>query len=115
MEHPTTEEEETKKKTGKKVRLCKRKRVSMETMQHVSEDTWILVCSQLFFSPHCVFRLMRASKRIWLALKDNIPWWETFYQRIVRYQVCLFTENDDKRDSTLISGMNRTSCYTATT
>jgi len=70
-----------------KKRKTRRGKVATETLLTVSDDTWLLVCGLLYFSPHCVFRLMRASKSIWLALKDNEVFWNTFYKAIKKYQV----------------------------
>jgi hypothetical protein len=59
------------------------------TVSAVSGDTWLVVCANLFFSPANVFKLMRTSKTIWQALKDNPVWWQAFYQRVVLYQSVL--------------------------
>ena len=73
-------------KKKRRIRACKRKAVTANTMRSLSEDTWLMVCAHFFFSPHCVFRLMKASKCIWLALKDNKLWWDAFFVRIQVYQ-----------------------------
>ena len=78
--------ERTQKK--RKIRLCRRGRVKTETVLHVATDVWLLVCKNFFFSPHCVFRLMRASKQIWMLLRNNPQFWEQFYDRIMLFQVC---------------------------
>jgi hypothetical protein len=80
----TSEDKKTRQK-----RVVRRKTVSSTTVCAVSGDTWLLVCANLFFSPVCVLRLMRTSKTIWLALKNNPIWWKTFFDRVVLYQSVL--------------------------
>lgn len=70
-------------------RAVRRNTVSSKTVGIVSGDTWLLVCTNLYFSPSCVLKLMRTSKIIWLALKDNPIWWKTFFDRIVLFQTML--------------------------
>lgn len=53
---------------------------------HLSMDTWLWICTQLYFSPVHVFRVMAASREAWNSLKANPHWWSMFYQRIVEYQ-----------------------------
>lgn len=64
----------------------KRGRIQEQSIQRVNSDTWLTLCSYFFFSPHCVFRLMKACKRIRQALLNYPLWWELFYRRIVAYQ-----------------------------
>ena len=70
-------------------RTVQRHVATTRTVSAVCGDTWLVVCANLFFSPANVFKLMRTSKTIWLALKDNPIWWQTFYQRVVLYQSVL--------------------------
>jgi hypothetical protein len=71
-------------------RCVKRLKVQHGTMASFKEDIWMVVCSHLFFSPHRIFRMMCASKGIWLALRNNPVWWEALYERVRRSQECLY-------------------------
>ncbi len=75
------------------MRSVRRKTVSSETVSSICSDTWLIVCSNLYFSPQCVLKLMKTSKTIWLALKDNPMWWQFFYNRVVLYQSILIRSN----------------------
>lgn len=75
------------------MRSIRRKTVSSETVGSISSDTWLVVCSNLYFSPSCVLKLMKTSKTIWLALQDNPAWWQTFFNRVVLYQSILTRSN----------------------
>ena len=55
----------------RKSRVIRRHTVSAQTINAISGDTWLLVCSNLFFSPACVLKLMQTSKTIWLAEFSN--------------------------------------------
>ena len=77
----------------RQARTTRRHKVSSTTVAAVSGDTWLLVCANLYFSPACVLKLMRTSKTIWLALRENPTWWKTFYDRVVLYQSVLTKSN----------------------
>ena len=77
----------------RKSRVIRRHTVSAQTINAISGDTWLLVCSNLFFSPACVLKLMQTSKTIWLALKNNPAWWQTFFDRVMLYQSVLTKSN----------------------
>ena len=77
-------------------------------MAQVPVDTWLLICSHFFHSPHHVFRLMVASRGVWEALRKHPVWWDTFYQRVFLYHSVLsqsayckqlhhFTDHVDKK------------------
>jgi hypothetical protein len=70
-------------------RIVHRQIVSSNTVSTVNGDTWLLICSNLYFSPSTVLKLMHTSKTIWLALKDNPVWWQAFYNRVILYQSML--------------------------
>ena len=72
-------------------RRCRRKKVEDETCKYVPSEAWIVICSNLFFSPHTPFRLMMAIKHLWLTMRDDVVWWKKFYDRVVKYQDCLQT------------------------
>ena len=79
--------------TKRQMRTTRRLKASPATVSAVTGDTWLLVCSNLYFSPACVLKLMRTSKTIWLALKDNPVWWKAFFDRVVLYQTMLNKSN----------------------
>lgn len=74
-------------------REVQRSVVTVKTVSAVSADTWLLVCSNFYFSPATLLKLMRSSKTIWQALKANPAWWEIFYNRVVQYQSVLYRSN----------------------
>jgi hypothetical protein len=49
----------------------------------------MLICGQLYSSPHAVFRLMRASKQLHVELRRKTGWWDAFYAQVMRYQASL--------------------------
>lgn len=76
-------------KVKRQKRAVKRNTVSSKTVGTVCGDTWLLVCTNLYFSPSCVLKLMRTSKTIWIALKENPLWWKTFFDRVLLFQTML--------------------------
>jgi hypothetical protein len=77
----------------RKSRQIRRHTVSAQTISTISGDTWLLVCSNLFFSPASVLKLMQTSKTIWLALKNDPAWWQRFFDRVILYQSVLTKSN----------------------
>lgn len=89
-------------------RRCKRKKVAASTVTTVPMEVWLVVCKNVFFSPHMPFRLMMASKQIWLTLRDDKEWWKEFYVRVVKYQDILLTS---RFYSSLISFAKKDQCH----
>lgn len=71
------------------VERIQRSKVTASTMAQVPVDTWLLICTHMFSSPHHVFRLMVACRGVWGALKQHRAWWEVFFQRVMQYQEVL--------------------------
>ena len=80
-------------KTTATTKTCKKRRryVSSSTVSHIGADIWLMICSHLEQSPQAVFRLLVASKPVFLAPSNQ--WWSEFYSRVVRYQSSLKHSN----------------------
>ena len=67
-------------------KACKRRRlrVSSSTVSRIGTDIWLMICLHLDHSPQAVFRLLVASRPLFLAPSDE--WWSEFYSRVVTYQ-----------------------------
>ena len=89
-------------------RRCRRNKVTPGTMMTVPMEVWMIVCKNVFFSPHMPFRLMMANKHIWKTLRDDKKWWKEFYDRVVQYQNILLTS---RFYSSLISFARKGQCY----
>ena len=81
------------KKRQKVARAVQRGKVHENTVSSASADVWLIICCNVFHSPHTVFRLMMACKAVNTGLKGNKEWWAQFYARIVQYQQCLSHSN----------------------
>ena len=68
-----------------------RRKVTAQTVSRLDADMWSIICSQMHFSPHTVFRLMTASKAIRTQLGPQ--WWHMFYAKVLAYQNTLKHSN----------------------
>ena len=73
----------------------KRRRVSPSTISRVGTDLWLIICSHLERSPQAVFRLLVASRSLFLAPTNE--WWTEFYGKVVTYQSSLKRSNFTRR------------------
>jgi len=60
-------------------------------VSRIDADVWSIICLQMHYSPHTVFRLMSASKAIRSELGPK--WWDLFYAKVLHYQNTLKHSN----------------------
>ena len=71
-----------------------RRKATAQTVSRIDADVWSIICLQMHYSPHTVFRLMSASKAIRAELRPE--WWRAFYARVLAYQQTLKHSNFTK-------------------
>ena len=65
--------------------------MSSATVSRIGADIWLMICFHLEQSPQVVFRLLVASK--YLFLTPSTLWWSEFYSRVMKYQRSLKHSN----------------------